>query len=216
MKFKAVLFDLDGTLLDTLADLADSANFALEQMGFPTHPVDAYKIFVGDGVINLAARSIPDDSSNPTNIDKMVTIMRDEYSRRWNNKTKPYDGIADMLDSLSNDGLKLSVLSNKPHDFTLLCVEEFLGKWHFDVVQGVTDSVEPKPDPTGAIKVSQELDVPTEEFLYLGDTNTDMQTATAAGMYAVGVLWGFRSAEELEANGAKVLIEHPRELFELL
>lgn len=217
MQYKAVLFDLDGTLLDTLEDLADSMNAVLAGRGWPGHSVQAYKYFVGDGVINLARRVMPQghrsDESLPA---KLVAEMAKQYANRWDAKTRPYDGIADMLTSLTDRGLAMAVLSNKPNDFTLLCVEKLLASWKFDAVQGVADGVEPKPDPAGALKVAETMGLKPAEFLYLGDTNTDMQTAVSAGMYPVGALWGYRTAGELTANGAKTLIKHPTELLFLL
>jgi len=205
MKHKAILFDLDGTLLDTLDDLADSANAALARNGLATHPVDAYRQFVGDGVVSLMRRAVPsDDCVDDERIDKLVAEMRKEYAWRWDAKTKPYEGVAQLLDGLVQRGVKMGILSNKPHDMTALCVSKLLPNWRFDAVIGVSDDVAPKPE------------VPPAEFLYLGDTDTDMKTATAAGMFAVGALWGFRDREELLGNGAKVVIARPTELLGLL
>ncbi|MCD4700088.1 MAG: HAD family hydrolase [Phycisphaerae bacterium] len=217
MNYQAVLFDLDGTLLDTLEDLADSMNAVLSDRGWPTHPAEAYKYFVGDGVTNLALRVMPQENRSDESLpDILVAEMSEQYANRWDAKTRPYDGIADMLNGLSALGLAMAVLSNKPNDFTLLCVEKLLAGWKFDVIRGVGDGVMPKPDPAGALKVAEEMGLRPEEFLYLGDTNTDMQTAVAAGMYPVGALWGFRQAEELTANGAKTLINHPTDLLKLI
>jgi len=216
MRFRAVLFDLDGTLLDTLEDLADAMNEALAQMNLPPHPVAAYRHFVGDGVVNLARRALgPERSDSPT-VQDCVARMRDAYSRCWDRKTCPYDGVPELLDELSRRGLPLAVLSNKPDDFTRLCVERLLPRWRFAAVQGVTDHVPPKPDPAGVARVVERLGVPPETFLYLGDTATDMRTAGAAGMFAVGALWGFRDAEELRGAGAAALIERPEDLLGLL
>lgn len=216
MTHQAVVFDLDGTLLDTLDDLADSMNAVLSACGYDVHPVEAYKTFVGDGVANLARRALPAGNHGDDEIRRLVLLMREEYTRRWANKTRPYDGIEDMLHALADRGVRLAVLSNKPDDFTKLCVERFLGGFAFDVVQGVAADVAPKPDPAGAKRIREILHLPAEAFLYLGDTDTDMQTANAAGMYAVGATWGFRTADELRQHGAKTLIDHPSELIKLL
>ncbi len=216
MNYQAVLFDLDGTLLDTIDDLADSMNAALEQLGCPGHGVDEHRFFVGDGVDTFAHRCLPEDRHDDRTITRCVELLREEYARRWNVKTRPYDGIAEMLNNLTARGLVLAVLSNKPDDFTKLCVEKILADWRFDVVQGVADGFAPKPDPTGALKVAETIGIAPGEFLYLGDTATDMKTAVAAGMYPVGALWGFRPAEELTANGAKTLIKHPTDLLKFL
>lgn len=216
MKYKAVVFDLDGTLLDTLDDLADSMNSALESRGLPTHSTKEYKYFVGDGVEKLVERTLPKDLRTPDTIQELLLINREEYSRRWDNKTKPYDGIPELLDKLLALRVKTAVLSNKPHEFTVLTVEKLLPGQSFDIVLGVKPGALPKPDPAGATELCKDLGIAPEEILYLGDTNTDMLTANAAGMYAVGALWGFRDAAELLEAGAKTLIAHPTDLLELL
>ena len=216
-KYRAVCFDLDGTLLDTLDDLADSANRTLAAHGLPAHPVEAYKDFVGDGMRTLVRRIVPEHLRDDDDLaEKMFQGARAQYAKRWAEKTRPYPGIPELLDELTSRGLLMAVLSNKPHDFTELCVAELLPHWKFHVVQGVSDDVPAKPDPTGVRRVAAALDVPADEFLYVGDTATDMKTATAGGMFAVGVLWGFRQADELRDNGAAVLIERPEELLDLL
>ena len=149
-------------------------------------------------------------------VTQCASLMREEYKKRWAKKTRPYDGIPELLDELTNRNLKLSILSNKPDDATKEMVAEILSKWSFHPVAGAQVSVPKKPDPTLAIQISQELQVSPEGFLYLGDTGTDMRTARGAGMFAVGVLWGFRSAEELLESGAQVLVAHPGEALKLL
>ena len=217
MHYQAVLFDLDGTLLNTIDDLADSMNAVLFNRGWPTHSTEAYKYFVGDGVDNLALRVMPQENRSDESLpEKLVAEMSEEYANRWNVKTRPYDGITEMLNALTARGLAMAVLSNKPDDFTKLCGENLLSDWQFDMVQGVADGFAPKPDPAGALKVAKEIGFAPDDFLYLGDTNTDMKTAVAAGMYPVGATWGFRPADELTANGAKTLINHPTELLKLL
>jgi phosphoglycolate phosphatase len=216
MKFKAVLFDLDGTLLDTIGDLTDSMNIALNHLGFPGHNAGACKMFVGDGVEMFAFRALPENDRHQAMVKKCASLMRQEYKKRWAKKTRPYEGIPELLNELTNRNLKMSILSNKPDDATKEMVAEILSKWSFHPVAGAQVSVPKKPDPTLAIQISQELQVSPERFLYLGDTGTDMRTARGAGMFAVGVLWGFRSAEELEHAGARVLVKHPRDVLALL
>ena len=215
MTIKAVLFDLDGTLLDTLADLADSMNAVLVQAGMDAHPVDAYRYFVGGGAAKLVARAAPKTNDDSALAERLLHNLLREYSFRWADKTKAYDGVADMLDALAARSLAMAVLSNKPHEFTKKCVSKFLPDWRFDVVQGVCQSTPPKPDPAGALAVAHRLAVSPDQMLYVGDTSTDMKTANAAGMCPVGVLWGFRSADELRQNGAAALIKHPSELLEI-
>lgn len=212
----AVLFDLDGTLLDTLEDLADSMNAVLARHGLSAHPLEAYRYFVGDGVINLVRRALGGPGRDDECVHRLVAEMREQYARRWDRKTRPYEGIPPLLDALTARRSPKAVLSNKPHDATALCVGKLLGRWRFDAVQGVTDEVPPKPDPTGAMGVCRRLGAPPEAFVYVGDTNTDMRTARAAGMCAVGALWGFRTAEELSRSGAQSLIARPLDLLDLL
>ena len=216
MRYKAILFDLDGTLLDTLEDLATAANRALGTLGLPAHPTDAYRVFVGDGLRTLAERILPGEQRSAAQVDALVAAFEREYSRTWNERTAPYAGVPEMLDRLTGDGYRLSVLSNKPDAFTRLCVEQLLPHWTFAPLYGQRPGVPKKPDPAAALAIAAELGLDPAEVLYLGDTATDMYTARAAGMAAVGVLWGFRSADELRAAGARHLITHPGELAPLL
>jgi len=214
--FRAVLFDLDGTLLDTLTDLADSVNAALEVIGCPTHPVESYRAFIGSGARTLVARALPPDRRDDETVNRCLRIFHDDYRRRWRATTRPYPGIPELLDALVARGLRMAVFSNKPHEFTVLCVKEMLDRWHFDAVMGQRDGTPLKPDPTVALEIAGRLGIESREFVYLGDSATDMQTARAAGMFPVGALWGFRTAEELRTGGAALLIAKPLELLDLL
>lgn len=214
--FRAVIFDLDGTLLDTLHDIADAMNAALAAQGFPTHAYAAYQRFIGDGMETLAHRVLPERTRNPETIQLMVAGMRAEYGRRWADKSKPYAGIDDLLRRLRELALPMAVLSNKPHDFTLQCIARMLPEHRFAAAFGSREGVPKKPDPAGALEVARLLRLAPEQCLYIGDTDTDMKTARAANMYAVGALWGFRSAEELSESGAQTLINEPLELLQLL
>jgi len=215
--FAAVLFDADGTLLDSIEDLADSMNSTLRQFGFPVHDNDKYKYFVGDGMENLVIRALPDpERANAALVRECLEMMRRRYSTNWKNKTRPYPGIPQMLDELSRHGIKMAILSNKPDDFMREMASALLPSWRFETVMGERPPVPRKPDPSAALLISDMLGISPDRFLYLGDTATDMRTANGAGMYAVGVLWGFRSEEELLANGARKLISHPSELLDLV
>jgi phosphoglycolate phosphatase len=216
MYYKAILFDLDGTLLDTLEDLGNAANRVLYKYGFPTHTMDNYRLFVGDGVVTLMNRALPEDKRNNDTIQICVKTFREEYGKSWNVKTRPYDGVAEMLDALTAGGLKMAVLSNKPDEFTKLCVTEYLPKWAFDIVLGQRNSLPLKPDPACALEIAKCLDVPPSHFIYLGDTAIDMKTAVAADMFPVGALWGFRTERELLENGAQALIKRPQEILTIL
>lgn len=213
---RAVVFDLDGTLLDTLADLGESMNEVIAAAGFPPHPLGAYRRFVGDGVRNLASRALPAGVRNETTIDRCVDEMRRVYGARWDRKTLPYAGVTELLDQLTRRRLPLAVLSNKPHDLTTMVVAQLLPRWSFAAVVGQRVGRPRKPDPTSALEIAADLGVDSGSCVYVGDTDTDMKTAERAGMFAVGACWGFRDAAELEASGARALIRHPRELLELL
>ena len=215
-KFKAVMFDLDGTLLDTLTDIADSVNAVLARFGFPTHSLPAYRYFVGDGQKTLVRRILPAEHRDEVTVSKCCEAITNEYHRRWPDNTRVYDGIPELLTAIDELGLGKVILSNKPHGFTRVMVERLLPNWSFDVVQGLAGSMRPKPDPTSAMKIAARLNIAPMDFLYLGDTSTDMQTATAAGMYAVGALWGFRTADELLTSGAKALAKEPGDVLAIL
>jgi len=216
MKTRAVLFDLDGTLLDTIDDLADSMNATLQKYGYPPHPVPDYKYFVGDGLANLVLRTLPEDHRDEETLNRVIAAEREEYGRGWANKTRPYDGVPTLLDALEEQKIAMCVLSNKPDDFTRQMVQALLPKWRFAVVRGERKDTPRKPDPTGARRIASELGLPEAAFLYVGDTGTDMRTAVASGMFPVGALWGFRPQEELVEGGAKALIEQPADLLGLL
>ena len=216
MSFKAVIFDLDGTLLDTLSDLGDSMNIVLERHGLPSHDLESYKYMIGDGVEFLVKRALPESITDDDSVKEFIVKYRSEYKKNWNNKTRPYDGIVELLEKLYSLGLQLAVLSNKPHDSTELCVREFLPFNKFDIILGHRPGKNPKPDAAGAFEIAEKLNIPPDQILYLGDTSVDMKTAVAAGMYPVGVLWGFRTEEELLKNGAKATINRPDELLKII
>jgi len=216
MRFKAVLFDIDGTLLDTLEDLGASMNTVLQSFGFPVHDIPAYKYFVGDGMEMLVKRTLPENRRDAPQVAQAVERMRAEYSRRWADTTRPYDGIPRLLDRIVAQGLTLVALSNKPDGPAKQVIAHFFERWHFEIVLGARPSMPNKPDPAGARQIAATLDLPPEDFLYLGDTGIDMQTAVSAGMYAAGVLWGFRKADELIDAGARMLFRRPEDLLAFL
>jgi len=215
MSYKAVLFDLDGTLLDTLEDLANAGNRVLAAQSLPQHPVDAYRYFVGAGIATLVEKILPPSHRQPEVIQATVAEFKRVYAENWQECTVPYAGIPEMLDRLVAGGVQLAILSNKPDDFTQLCVRELLPQWSFQPVFGQRPGVAKKPDPAGALEAAATLGCSPEEVLYVGDTSIDMQTARSAGMHPVGVLWGFRGAEELKESGAAWLISQPEELLSI-
>lgn len=217
MNHKAVIFDLDGTLLDTIGDLTDSMNLTLSRFGFKGHDQETYKYFIGDGIEALVQRALPPpENRDEKMVARGVAAMREEYALRWDKKTRPYPGIPELLDNLSQKGWPISILSNKPDDSTRQVVAKLLPRWSFQIILGSRPSVPKKPDPTAALEIARLLNLSPAQFLYLGDTGTDMQTALSAGMFPVGVLWGFRTAQELMDQGARVLIEKPLDLLQYL
>ena len=216
MPYQAVVFDLDGTLLNTIEDIANSTNVALASLGFPPHPVEAYKLFVGDGEDMLARRALPEGHRDPTTVSQTVALFHQEYSERWADCTRPFAGIPSLLDALVRKGYRFAIFSNKAQRFAEATVTKLLGLWRFDVVLGAQPSVPVKPSPEGALRISREMGLAPVQFLYVGDSGVDMQTAASAGMYPVGALWGYRGRDELKAAGARALIANPQELLDLL
>jgi phosphoglycolate phosphatase len=214
--FKAIIFDLDGTLLDTLADIGDSVNLMLGEYGFPGHTMDDYRRFIGNGIQMLVMRALPIQGRSEEMITACVRRARELYWENWNRKTRPYDGICDLLDHLKKEGWPLAVLSNKPHDFTVRYVNAYFDKWDFKVVMGQNDHFPVKPDPASALDIARQIGLAPESFLFVGDSAVDMRTAAAAGMHAVGAGWGFRGPKELLENGCQALVEYPSEILRLL
>ncbi len=216
MKYEAVLFDLDGTLLDTVDDIGDAANRVLSNRGFPMHPISTYYQFIGEGVKVLFTRALPQEKRNEDLINTCLKEFVEDYRRNYNVKSQPYDGIPEMLNALSERNLKLAILSNKPDLLTKDCVTSLLSNWDFGVVFGQRDLVPRKPNPQAALEIAKKLSISPSDFLYLGDTAIDMKTAVSAGMFPVGVAWGFRPVKELKENGACVIIDKPIQLLDLI
>lgn len=214
---KAVVFDLDGTLSDSLDSITISANKAIGAFGFAPYERERYKYFVGDGADELLRRClIHDGDTELAYFDR----VREEYQKVFEEycmyHVKPYDGIRKVLSELKKRGVKIAVLSNKPHPRTLDVIYDLFGEGYFDCVQGQKPEVERKPSPEGVFAISRELGIAVEDMLYVGDTGTDMKTGTGAGAYTIGVLWGFREREELEEHHADAIISHPMELLDYL
>ena len=216
MKYEAVLFDLDGTLIDTVDDIGDAANRVLSNRGFPMHPISTYYQFIGEGVKVLFTRALPQEKRNEDLINTCLKEFVEDYRRNYDVKSQPYDGISEMLNALNVRGLKLAILSNKPDPLTQDCVTSLLSNWDFDVVFGQRDSVPRKPNPQAALEIAEKLSISPSDFLYLGDTAIDMKTAVSAGMFPVGAAWGFRPLKELKENGARVIIGKPIQLLDLI
>lgn len=210
---RAVLFDLDGTLTDSLQDIADAMNRALALHGLPVWPVEAYRYLVGDGARKLAERAVRDRQELQPSVLKEYQAY---YEKHTLVRTRPYDGIPEMLRDLQAQGLQLAVLSNKPDADTKGVIRHFFPDVPWAVVRGQVEGVPVKPDPSGALDVARQMMIPPEAFLYLGDTAVDMSCAVRAGMIPVGALWGFRTEEELRQSGARYLAESPQRLTKWL
>ena len=211
--YRAVIFDLDGTLLDTIVDIALAMNRVLESRGLAPYNIADYKMLVGDGIEEMIRRALPSSALTQEDIAGIVRDYRREYECCWRGHSRPYPEIPELLDGLARRGIKTAVLSNKSHPFTEAMTRELLASSRFDVVRGAMPGVPLKPDPRPALLIAGEIGVPPAEVIFLGDTKVDMQTARAAGMFAAGALWGFRSEAELRENGASALIPSPLALL---
>ena len=216
MKYAAIIFDLDGTMLNTIDDLANAMNFVLEQHHYPVHTVEKYKYFVGNGMDILTRRALPPTCKDESIVALCLDEFQTRYGETWHNLTKPYPGIAELLDSLKALGIKMSILSNKNDQFTQVMIDYYFGLDRFEYVYGVRAGVPKKPDPTAALDIARFSKLAPSEFLYLGDSGVDMQTANSAGMYALGAAWGFRDINEMTEYGVKKLIHDPMEIVELI
>ncbi|MBR2719008.1 MAG: HAD family hydrolase [Clostridia bacterium] len=208
--YQAVLFDLDGTLTNTLEDIAFAMNRALRIHGLPEHPVEKYRYLVGSGARMLAKRAVGEQAEL---VEGVLETYQAYYQEHNLDRTAPYDGVTEMLQALQARGVKLCVFSNKPHADTCRVVEHFFPGIDFAAVRGQMEGVPVKPDPAGALAMAEALGTAPADFLYLGDTDVDMICARNAGMHPVGVTWGFRDEEELRSAGAERLIHHPMDLF---
>jgi phosphoglycolate phosphatase len=216
-KIAVAIFDLDGTLVDSLEDLADSVNVMLKNRNYPEHHIDEYRYFVGDGIFALIERALPHDRTfDDGTIRSCLREVDAEYDRRWNVKTRPYQGIPDLLHALENQGLSLSVLSNKPHKFVSVVIPHFFPDNRFKYILGARDGIPRKPDPYAALEISNGSGVLPSQCVYIGDSNVDMKTGKSAGMYTVGVNWGFRHKDELIDSGADIVVDYPDEIADLI
>ena len=211
---KLVIFDLDGTLVNSIDDLADAANAALIENGFPARSIDEIRQFVGNGAAELLRRALPDGEYNAETAAKMRTGFDAAYRKGFAVKTKPYKGIPELLDELKHRGVLLAVASNKPDEFTKAIVSHFFGDM-FDAVQGQTDTIPKKPDPTVALEIMRKLNIPKEFTAFAGDSDVDIHTAANSGVVSIGCSWGFRSVETLREAGADFIINNPSEMAEL-
>jgi phosphoglycolate phosphatase len=214
MTIQAVIFDLDGTLLDTLQDIANAGNYALTQLGMPTHDPQAYRWFVGDGADVLVQRILPKDRQ-----DLCADCLRHfkaYYKDHAAETTRVYPGMNGLLDGLVARKVQLAVLTNKPHPTAQTVISHYFPRWQWKAVHGHRDDVPKKPDPTAALAIARELKLEPAQIVFLGDSHVDMNTARNAGMIGIGAGWGFRTREELLESGAREVLEHPSELITVL
>ena len=213
--YKACIFDLDGTLADTVESIANVANQILERFGAPAQPVEDYKYHAGDGGNVLMERCMKAAGADMSRLEEGQRLYREIFARDPLYKVTVFDGMKETLKELKRRGVKLAVLSNKPHEATYLAVTGLFGSDTFEVIQGLEVGMKKKPDPSGAWKIAKKLQVEPLECMYVGATNTDMKTGKAAGMYTIGVLWGFRERKELEENHADEIIDRPEKLLKI-
>lgn len=213
--FKVAIFDLDGTLLNTLDDLANACNYALNKFNFPIHEVDKYKTFIGNGIYKLVERALPECKKDSGTATMVLEAFNKYYNEHMMDMTKPYDGVLDLLDKLVSEEIKLAVVSNKKHDFTIDIVKKYFGE-RFDIVFGHRDNYKEKPDPASVLEVIKDFNVSKEECIYIGDSNVDIITARNAGVKSIGVSWGFREKEELAREGADYLADNTVELKKII
>ena len=215
MEFKAVFFDLDGTLVNSLIDLSVSVNYVLEKNGLPTHPVSAYKYFAGDGIAKMIERAMPEDKRTPDNIDTLKSEFMLHYSVHYADNTIAYDGITELVDYLKKQGYKLAVVTNKAQEMAEKVVLKAFGN-SFDYILGLREGLPAKPDPTGIFMAMKELNVSPKDCAFVGDTGMDVAAGVNSGAFPIGVLWGFREKSELEKFGAKAFAENANELKRLI
>lgn len=215
MRYRAAIFDLDGTLLDTLADLGNAMNAVLASYGFPQHSPAEYRQIIGGGMASFVEKAFPGTGWDRSRIGEIVAEVRAEYATRWDEFTAPYPGIVGMLDALAGRDIRMAVLSNKVDDFTKRIVASLLSRWRFEAVFGEREGVPVKPDPAAAFEIARIMGLEPADCVFIGDSGIDMKTGRAAGMFPVGVSWGFRGEAELRANGAGMIIERPDELLAL-
>ena len=216
MNCRAVIFDLDGTLLDTLTDIADAANRALIRYGFPPHDTQAYRWFIGDGSAVLMTRALPETQRSAGTVQACLKSFIDDYNRNWHRATQPYAGIEDLLEELRHRSIKFAVVTNKPHPFAVSMIAHYFGHCPFDPILGQQESVPKKPDPGQALAAAERMGVPPASCIFLGDSAVDMETARNAGMQPVGAGWGFRPDDELWNSGAVAVVQHPAALLDFI
>lgn len=214
--YKVCIFDLDGTIADTVESIAHVGNQTLRAFGLPEIPVKDYNFYAGDGAdvqVKRMLAAVP--GGDKVDYEEVRTQYRKWFAENPFYHVKPYDGILELLERLKAQGIKIAVLSNKPHGAAVEVVHKIFGQDMFHKIQGQTSEIPRKPSPIGALAVAKEFGALPQECLYCGDTNTDMDTGKAAGMFTIGVTWGFRPRTELEEHHADKIVDQPSEILEL-
>ena len=213
---KLVIFDLDGTLLNTIEDLGNAANYALSLNGYPTHSLASYPFFVGNGVRNLIRKALPDDMRTDSIIESLLKDFKEYYNEHNTDCTKPYDGIEELLRNLQDNGVKIAVASNKYQQATEKIIAHYFGDIDFVAVYGQREGVNVKPDPSVVFSILSDAKVPKSEVLYDGDSGVDMETARRACVDSGGVTWGFRSEKELNEYHADMIVNKASDIFDIV
>lgn len=211
-----VIFDLDGTLLNTINDLGEAANYALSQCGYPTHRISSYPYFVGNGITKLLERVLPSDSRSAENIEKLRTYFIEYYNNHDTVHTIPYNGIPELLQELSKRDIKIAVASNKYHEAVVRLIKHYFPNENWVAIEGHKEDYPVKPDPSIVFDILLKSPTPKDEVLYVGDSGVDIETARRACVDSVGVTWGFRPASELRAHYTDHIIDHPGEILNLI
>lgn len=214
-KIKAVLFDLDGTLVNTIKDLANSVNHALTVHGFATREENEYKYFVGNGIAKMVERALPESARDAETLATVLATFVEYYNQHSMDTTAPYEGIIELLDAVRARGIKTAVVTNKVDPAAKEIVRQMFGE-RFDEIIGQVDGVPVKPDKAMPVKVMEALGVTPADCIFVGDSSVDVQTGVNCGAYPVGVLWGFRDMDELVSNGAATVIAKPCELLQVI
>ena len=214
MKYEAVIFDLDGTLVNSLQDLANAVNFAMNELGQPKHELEAFRYLVGQGLRNMIKDSLGREFEEKT--DEGMKLFHKHYDVHQYDNTKPYEGVAQMLQRLCDAGMKVCILSNKPDAATKSVVGHLLKGIEFSIVRGQREGIPIKPNPIAVLEMTEQLGVDPEKIVYVGDSKVDMLTGKSAGLYTIGVSWGFRDIMELQQNGADVIVDDTEQLLDAI
>lgn len=216
LKYKGAIFDLDGTLLNTIMDLSDSVNAVLNELHYPLHSYEEYKKRIGHGFRNLIEVSLPAEAVNDELVEKGLQLFLKAYDERYREKTVPYNGICELMADLNQSGVVMAVNSNKRNDYTQTLINDFFPGIPFVAVFGERTGVPKKPDPSTALEIAAKMGVLAEEIVYIGDSSTDIQTGKNAGMDTIGVSWGFRGRTEMEQSGSSFVVDNPIQILNII